>query len=52
VSIQPAPTTSLSLAITYFGLVVALGTLLGCRWFARIERRRAGIVPFCRAGSC
>jgi signal transduction histidine kinase len=36
--------TSLSLAITYFGLVVALGTLLGCRWFARIERRRAGIV--------
>jgi len=36
--------TSLSLAITYFGLVVALGTLLGCRWFARLERRRAGIV--------
>jgi signal transduction histidine kinase len=35
---------SLSLAITYFGLVVALGTLLGCRWFARVERRRAGIV--------
>ncbi|MGH2943095.1 MAG: sensor domain-containing protein, partial [Solirubrobacteraceae bacterium] len=36
--------TSLSLAITYFGLVVALGTLLACRWFARVERRRAGIV--------
>jgi len=36
--------TSLSLAIMYFGLVVALGTLLGCRWFARVERRRAGIV--------
>jgi signal transduction histidine kinase len=35
---------SLSLAITYFGLVVALGTLLSCRWFARVERRRAGIV--------
>jgi signal transduction histidine kinase len=35
---------SLSLAITYFGLIVALGTLLGCRWFARVERRRAGIV--------
>ena len=35
--------TSLSLAITYFGLVVALGTLLGCRWFARLERGRAGI---------
>jgi len=35
---------SLSLAITYFGLVVALGTLLACRWFARVERRRAGIV--------
>jgi signal transduction histidine kinase len=36
--------TSLSMAITYFGLVVALGTLLVCRWFARLERRRAGIV--------
>jgi signal transduction histidine kinase len=35
---------SLSLAITYFGLVVALGMLLACRWFARVERRRAGIV--------
>jgi signal transduction histidine kinase len=35
---------SLSLAITYFGLIVALGTLLGCRWLARVERRRAGIV--------
>ena len=35
---------SLSLAITYFGLVVALGTLLACRWFARVERRRARIV--------
>ena len=35
---------SLSVAITYFGLVVALGTLLGCRWFARVERRRAAIV--------
>jgi signal transduction histidine kinase len=35
---------SLGLAITYVGLVVALGTLLGCRWFARVERRRAGIV--------
>ena len=35
---------SLSLAITYFGLIVALGMLLGCRWFARLERRRAGIV--------
>lgn len=35
---------SLCLAITYFGLVLALGTLLACRWFARVERRRAGIV--------
>ena len=35
---------SLSVAITYVGLIIALGTLLGCRWFARIERRRAGIV--------
>jgi predicted RND superfamily exporter protein len=35
---------SMGLAITYFGLVVALGTLLACRWFARVERRRAGIV--------
>jgi signal transduction histidine kinase len=35
---------SMGLAITYFGLVLALGTLLACRWFARIERRRAGIV--------
>jgi signal transduction histidine kinase len=35
---------SLSLAITYFGLVIGLGTLLACRWFARLERRRAGIV--------
>ena len=35
---------SLSLAITFFGLIVALGTLLACRWFARVERRRAGIV--------
>ncbi len=35
---------SLGLAITYFGLVVALGTLLACRWFARLERRRAAIV--------
>ncbi len=35
---------SLSLAITFFGLVVALGTLLACRWFARLERRRAAIV--------
>jgi hypothetical protein len=37
-------TVSLSLAITFFGLVVALGTLLACRWFARVERRRAAIV--------
>jgi signal transduction histidine kinase len=29
--------------ITYFGLVLALATLLACRWFARVERRRAGI---------
>ncbi len=36
--------TSLGLAITYFGLVIALGTLLACRWFARVERRRAAIV--------
>ena len=35
---------SLSVAITYVGLIIALGTLLACRWFARIERRRAGIV--------
>ena len=35
---------SLGLAITYFGLVVALATLLTCRWFARVERRRAAIV--------
>jgi signal transduction histidine kinase len=35
---------SMGLAITYFGLVIALGTLLACRWFARVERRRAGIV--------
>lgn len=35
---------SLVLAITYFGLVVALATLLTCRWFARVERRRAAIV--------
>jgi signal transduction histidine kinase len=35
---------SLGVAITYFGLVVALGTLLACRWFARVERRRAAIV--------
>ena len=35
---------SIGLAITYFGLIVALGTLLGCRWFARVERRRAAIV--------
>ena len=35
---------SVSLAITYFGLALALGTLLACRWFARVERRRAGIV--------
>jgi len=33
---------SAGLAITFFGLIVALGTLLGCRWFARVERRRAG----------
>jgi signal transduction histidine kinase len=38
-----AVATSLGLAITYFGLVIALGTLLACRWFARVERRRAGI---------
>lgn len=35
---------SLMLAITYVGLGVALGTLLGCRWFARVERQRARIV--------
>src|SRR5215218_6468854 len=35
---------SVSLAITFFGLIVALGTLHACRWFARVERRRAGIV--------
>ncbi|MEA2148380.1 MAG: hypothetical protein QOD69_210, partial [Solirubrobacteraceae bacterium] len=35
---------SLGLAITYVGLVVGLATLLGCRWFARVERLRAGIV--------
>jgi signal transduction histidine kinase len=34
---------SLGLMITYFGLVLALATLLACRWFARVERRRAGI---------
>ena len=37
-------TVSLSLAITYVGLVIGLGTLLACRWFARLERRRAAIV--------
>ena len=35
---------SLSLAIMYVGLGLALWTLLACRWFARVERRRAGIV--------
>ncbi|MEA2241213.1 MAG: hypothetical protein QOD24_769 [Solirubrobacteraceae bacterium] len=35
---------SMGLAITYVGLLVALGTLLACRWFARVERRRAGVV--------
>ena len=35
---------SLGLAITYIGLVLALATLLACRWFARLERRRAAIV--------
>ncbi|HEY0343456.1 MAG TPA: sensor domain-containing protein, partial [Solirubrobacteraceae bacterium] len=35
---------SMGLAITYFGLLIALGTLLACRWFARVERRRAGVV--------
>jgi signal transduction histidine kinase len=35
---------SLSLAIMYVGLGLALLTLLACRWFARVERRRAGIV--------
>jgi signal transduction histidine kinase len=35
---------SMGLAITYFGLLVALGTLLACRWFARVERRRAAVV--------
>jgi signal transduction histidine kinase len=36
--------TSMSVAITYFGLLVALGTLLAFRWFAQVERRRAGLV--------
>ena len=35
---------SLWLAVTYVGLILALWTLLACRWFARVERRRAGIV--------
>jgi len=35
---------SLGLAITFFGLVVAVASLLACRWFARVERRRAAIV--------
>jgi signal transduction histidine kinase len=35
---------SLSLALMYVGLVLALWTLLACRWFARVERRRAAIV--------
>jgi signal transduction histidine kinase len=36
--------TSLSMAITYFGLLVTLGTLLALRWLARVERRRARLV--------
>ena len=36
--------TSVSMAITYFGLLIALGTLLAFRWFAQVERRRAGLV--------
>ena len=35
---------SLTLAITYVGLVAGLGTLLAMRWLARVERRRAAIV--------
>jgi len=35
---------SMGLAITYFGLLLALGSLLAFRWFARVERRRAAIV--------
>ena len=35
---------SIGLAVTFIGLVVALGTLLACRWFARVERHRAAIV--------
>jgi len=35
---------SLCLAVTYVGLVIPLATLMACRWFARVERRRAGIV--------
>ena len=35
---------SIGLAVTFFGLVIALATLLACRWFARVERHRAAIV--------
>ena len=35
---------SLGLAIIYVGLLIGLGTLLACRWLARVERRRAAIV--------
>jgi len=33
---------SLGLMVTFCGLVLPLGMLLACRWFARIERARAG----------
>jgi len=35
---------SLGLAIVYVGILIGLATLLACRWFARLERRRAAIV--------
>ena len=35
---------SITLAITYVGLVVTLWSLLAMRWLARVERRRAAIV--------
>ena len=35
---------SLGLAVVYVGLLLGLATLLACRWFARVERRRAAIV--------
>jgi hypothetical protein len=35
---------ALGLAITLVGIPVGLATLLGCRWIARFERLRAGLV--------